>query len=155
MKKNSWFNFSVGYLIPNCSILLIAKYFILGNEILAGAEIYGGSSQLLNKIIPNRGIMVKLVLSSLLLILIQHPLEFNIIMLTLCSRVDTTDLADVQKNLCEMKNRKKENNLVWLESPTNPQQKISDIRVWSLSSYVNNLGYWLLFLVIYIPETTP
>jgi O-acetylhomoserine/O-acetylserine sulfhydrylase-like pyridoxal-dependent enzyme len=46
-------------------ILLIVNSFFLGEEIVAGDDLYGGSDRLLSKIIPKKGIVVKLVLLSL------------------------------------------------------------------------------------------
>ena len=51
--------------------LLIAKSAILGLEIVAGNDLYGGSYQLLTKVFPERGIVVTLVLPSLSFILIN------------------------------------------------------------------------------------
>jgi cystathionine beta-lyase len=116
--------------------LLIANYqtclkiFILinllGEEIVAGDDLYGGSDRLLSKVIPKRGIVVKLVFLSPLFFVIQLQVIFYFIKLAMCRRVNTTDLDEVVAAIGPS------TKLVWLESPTNPRLQISDIRVWCL-----------------------
>jgi cystathionine beta-lyase len=113
--------------------LLIANYqtclkiFILinllGEEIVAGDDLYGGSDRLLSKVIPKRGIVVKLVFLSPLFFVIQLQVIFYFIKLAMCRRVNTTDLDEVVAAIGPS------TKLVWLESPTNPRLQISDIRV--------------------------
>lgn len=95
----------------------------LGEEIVAGEDIYGGSDRLLSQVTTKRGIVVKLVLVSSFLHKIQLEVEFEVIMFMMCRRVDTTNLEEVASAIGPM------TKLVWLESPTNPRLQISDIRV--------------------------
>lgn len=60
-------------------IIFIANSVFLGEEIVAGDDLYGGTDRLLSKIIPKKGIVVKLVFLSLFFILIQLQLILNII----------------------------------------------------------------------------
>ncbi|KAG9455979.1 hypothetical protein H6P81_000487 [Aristolochia fimbriata] len=68
----------------------------IGQEIVAGHDIYGGSERLLSEVVPKKGTVVK--------------------------RVDTTNSVEVAMAIGP------QTKLVWLESPTNPRQQISDIR---------------------------
>ncbi|KAG8367836.1 hypothetical protein BUALT_Bualt16G0114100 [Buddleja alternifolia] len=68
----------------------------MGEEIIAGDDIYGGSDRLLSQVTPKSGVVVK--------------------------RVNTTNLEEVASAIGP------QTKLVWLESPTNPRQQISDIR---------------------------
>ena len=98
----------------------------LGAEIVAGEDIYGGSDRLLSQVITKRGIVVKLVLvssSSSSSSKIQLKVDFEMIMFMVCRRVDSTNLKEVASAIGPW------TKLVWLESPTNPRQQISDIRV--------------------------
>lgn len=40
---------------------MLRKVFILGEEIVAGDDLYGGSDRLLSQVIPKTGAVVKLV----------------------------------------------------------------------------------------------
>lgn len=78
----------------------------LGDEIVAGDDIYGGSDRLLSQVIPKTGIRV--------------------------TRVNTTDLDEVASAIGTS------TKLVWLESPTNPRQQISDIRKIAEMAHAHN-----------------
>lgn len=79
---------------------------------------------MLSKVIPKNGIVVKLVLSlSPLFTLTQTQVILNSELLTIYRRVNTSDLDEVASAIG------RRTKLVWLESPTNPRQQISDIRV--------------------------
>lgn len=60
-------------------IIFIANGVFLGEEIVAGDDLYGGTDRLLSKVIPKKGIVVKLVFLSLFFILVQLQLILNII----------------------------------------------------------------------------
>ncbi|XP_057771588.1 cystathionine beta-lyase, chloroplastic-like isoform X2 [Salvia miltiorrhiza] len=75
---------------------LAAVTHLVGDEIVSGDDMYGGSDRLLSQVTPKSGIVVK--------------------------RVDTTNLEEVASAITPR------TKLVWLESPTNPRQQISDLR---------------------------
>jgi len=60
-------------------IIFIANGVFLGEEIVAGDDLYGGTDRLLSKVIPKKGIVVKLVFLPLFFILVQLQLILNII----------------------------------------------------------------------------
>lgn len=123
-KKNPYLIF---LLVADCKLSQMSQNFqfidILGEEIVAGDDLYGGSDRLLSKVIPKKGIVVKLVFLSPLFFVIQLQVIFNFIKLAMCRRVNTTDLDEVVAAIGPS------TKLVWLESPTNPRLQISDIRV--------------------------
>lgn len=123
-KKNPYLIF---LLVADCKLSQMSDNVqfidILGEEIVAGDDLYGGSDRLLSKVIPKKGIVVKLVFLSPLFFVIQLQVIFNFIKLAMCRRVNTTDLDEVVAAIGPS------TKLVWLESPTNPRLQISDIRV--------------------------
>lgn len=124
LEKKSLFYF---LLVAHCKLSQMSENFhftdILGEEIVAGDDLYGGSDRLLSKVIPKKGIVVKLVYLSLLFFIFQLQVIFNFRKLATCRRVNTTDLDEVVAAIGPS------TKLVWLESPTNPRLQISDIRV--------------------------
>lgn len=123
-KKNPYLIF---LLVADCKLSQMSDNVqfidILGEEIVAGDDLYGGSDRLLSKVIPKKGVVVKLVFFSPLFFVIQLQVIFNFIKLAMCRRVNTTDLDEVVAAIGPS------TKLVWLESPTNPRLQISDIRV--------------------------
>jgi cystathionine beta-lyase len=101
---------------------------ILGQEIVAGDDIYGGSDRLLSQVTPKAGIVVKLVwfLFFSFFFVYHDPVvteNMRYLCLAMRRRVNTSDLHEVESAIGP------QTKLVWLESPTNPRQQISDIRV--------------------------
>jgi len=98
---------------------------ILGQEIVAGDDIYGGSDRLLSQVTPKAGIVVKLVWFFFLFVYHDPVVTENMryLCLAMRRRVNTSDLQEVASAIGP------QTKLVWLESPTNPRQQISDIRV--------------------------
>lgn len=63
---------------------MLSKVFILGEEIVAGDDLYGGSDRLLSQVVPKTGAVVKLV----------HSLVRERCSVILCSFL-TLDMHDV------------------------------------------------------------
>ncbi|XP_024375089.1 cystathionine beta-lyase, chloroplastic isoform X1 [Physcomitrium patens] len=76
-----------------------------GQEIVAGDDIYGGSDRLLSQVAPKSGLIV----NERLRVFFHR-------------RIDTGNLDEVRAAVGP------KTKIVWLESPTNPRQMISDIR---------------------------
>lgn len=118
---------------------------MIGDEIVAGEDIYGGSDRLLSQVVPRTGAIVTLVITLKLLFLDLSNHKFLIYQIWIWRRVDTTNLDEVAAAIGP------QTKLVWLESPTNPRIQISDIRVSSnimlsfppiwLALYVWNDGF--------------
>lgn len=121
---------------------IIPKIILVGEEILAGDDIYGGADRLLSQVVPRSGVLVKLVWFMLVMHIYflyndkyrNKPAKFldsvqcksiidGIVIFCICRRVNTSDLNEVASALGPR------TKLVWLESPTNPRIQISDIRV--------------------------
>jgi cysteine-S-conjugate beta-lyase len=95
---------------------------------VAGEDIYGGSDRLLSQVVPRSGVVVKLVWSRsgptcVLYNIFTVNHKCNMYLFFCARRVDTSNIAEVASAVGP------KTRLVWLESPTNPRQQITDIRV--------------------------
>lgn len=55
-------------------------HVLVGEEIVAGDDLYGGTDRLLSRVTPKTGVVVKLVYPLVLLIVILLYLKFEVIM---------------------------------------------------------------------------
>lgn len=72
----------------------------------------------------------------------QRKVKSEIIMPTMSRRVDTTNLDEVASAIGPG------TKLVWLESPTNPRQMVSDIRVRYICLLILPILLFLFFLFL-------